>query len=229
MKGVDAVVHLAWSGLPNYKEFFHIDVNLCQDLCFLKEIVTVAKVKHLLVTGTCLEYGMQYGPLTEDMDTLPSTPYGFAKDVLRKSLEMLQVEHGFILQWLRLFYTYGEGQNPNSLLACLDTAINNGDDVFNMSRGDQLRDYLFVGDIAKDISLLMLNPEVSGVINCSSGLPISIRELVEQYLEIHGLSISLNRGYYGYPTYEPHAFWGEPEKLSKIRKHKLAKLFVDNK
>jgi dTDP-6-deoxy-L-talose 4-dehydrogenase (NAD+) len=76
------------------------------------------------------------------MPTAPVTPYGLAKDTLRKFLEMLQEVHPFTLQWVRLFYLYGPGQNPKSLLSQLDAAIEQGDPVFRMSGGEQLRDYL---------------------------------------------------------------------------------------
>jgi nucleoside-diphosphate-sugar epimerase len=213
----DVLVHLAWPGLPNYRDFFHIGRNLPADLAFL-EAAVAAGTRQLMVAGTCLEYGMQYGPLTEEMETSPHTPYGFAKDALRKSLEMLQKQQPFTLQWLRLFYMYGEGQNPNSLLAQLDRAIERGDAVFNMSAGDQLRDYLPVEEVAADFVRAATNPErCSGVINCCSGRPTSVFDLVRQRCEARASSIQLNRGHYPYPDYEPMAFWGIPAKLTPVR------------
>lgn len=207
-----AIVHLAWPGLPNYRNFFHISENLPADLAFLEAAVKVG-VSHLLVAGTCLEYGMQYGPLAEDGETSPTTPYGFAKDVLRKSLQMLQKETPFTLQWMRLFYMYGEGQNSNSLLAQLDRSIDEQQAVFNMSAGDQLRDYLPIQQVAENFVLALENPQAAGVINCCSGRPISILDLVEQRRKARASNIELNRGYYSYPDYEPMAFWGIPSKL----------------
>lgn len=208
----DALVHLAWPGLPNYSDFFHISQNLPSDLRFL-EFAVNAGVKQLMVAGTCLEYGMQYGPLTEEMETRPTTPYGFAKDVLRKSLQLLQQESSFTLQWMRLFYMYGEGQNPNSLLAQLDRAIDEGKPVFNMSEGDQLRDYMPVTQVADIFVRALESPQCDGVINCCSGKPISVFDLVSQRCKARASTIQLNRGYYPYPDYEPLAFWGISSKL----------------
>ncbi len=207
----DAIVHLAWPGLPNYRDFFHIDRNMPADIAFLKAAVN-AGISQLMVAGTCLEYGMQYGPLSEDMATFPTTPYGFAKDALRKALELLQKSHPFTLQWMRLFYMYGEGQNKNSLLAQLDRAIDEGQPVFNMSAGDQLRDYLPIEKIAGAFVQTLETPACHGVINCCSGKPISVRQLVEQRCQEKGSAIQLNKGYYPYPDYEPLAFWGESKK-----------------
>ena len=211
----NAIVHLAWPGLPNYRDFFHISKNLPADLAFLEAAVK-AGVPHLVVAGTCLEYGMQYGPLTEEMETRPTTPYGFAKDSLRKALQLLQKETPFTLQWMRLFYIYGEGQNSKSLLAQLDRAIDEGQAVFNMSNGDQLRDYSPIQEVAANFVLALENPNIDGVINCCSGTPKSVLDLVQQRCQERASSIKLNRGHYPYPDYEPMAFWGIPEKLNNL-------------
>lgn len=211
----DALIHLAWSGLPNYKDQFHSEKNLPADQRFLTNMIT-AGIKHVLVTGTCLEYGMQNGALSEETIPMPITPYGLAKDTLRKFLEALQVNHPFTFQWVRLFYMYGPGQNPNSLLAQLDSAIDNKAKVFNMSAGEQMRDYLPVEDVARHLVSLLEHPECSGIINCCSGRPISVRQLVEQRIAERGANIKLNLGHYPYSDYEPMAFWGGRHRLDAI-------------
>jgi len=210
----DALVHLAWPGLPNYRDHFHFEQNLPSDYRFLKAMVG-SGVRHLLVTGTCFEYGMQCGSLSEDTPTQPTNPYGLAKDILRRFLQELQKQSPFDLQWVRLFYMYGPGQNPNSLLAQLDRAIDNKEPVFNMSGGEQLRDYLPIEEVAIRLAWLVEHRKCQGIINCSSGRPISVRRLVETRIEERGADISLNLGYYPYPDYEPMAFWGDSEKLTK--------------
>jgi dTDP-6-deoxy-L-talose 4-dehydrogenase (NAD+) len=211
----EVIVHLAWSGLPNYRDYFHISKNLPADLSFLEAAVD-SGVKHLLVAGTCLEYGLQYGPLTEEMETRPSTPYGFAKDTLRKSLQLLQKEKPFTLQWMRLFYMHGEGQNRNSLLSQLDRAIDDGQDIFKMSQGDQLRDYLPITKVAENFLVAIENPCIQGVINCCSGKPVSVLDIVQQRCKERASSIQIDRGYYPYPDYEPLAFWGISSKLGML-------------
>lgn len=212
----DVIIHLAWPGLPNYKELFHFEANLPGDYNFIKKMVE-AGTKQVIVTGTCFEYGMQSGQLLEESITMPTTPYGLAKDTLRKFLQELQVKYPFTLQWVRLFYMYGRGQNQNSLLANLDRAIDNEEKTFNMSGGEQLRDYLPVEEVAKYIAALAEHPECSGVINCCSGTPISVRSLVEKRITERGAEIKLNLEYYPYPDYEPMTFWGKRDKINNIR------------
>ncbi|MDD4507213.1 MAG: NAD(P)-dependent oxidoreductase, partial [Sulfurospirillaceae bacterium] len=108
----DKLIHLAWGGLPNYKSLNHLTEGVMQ-LLFLKNAIE-GGLQDLTVTGTCFEYGMRDGKLSENDITLPANPYGFAKDSLRKALEFLTIEKKFVFRWARLFYMYGEGQSHNS-------------------------------------------------------------------------------------------------------------------
>jgi nucleoside-diphosphate-sugar epimerase len=211
----DLMIHLAWEGLPNYKSAFHLDENLPRHFAFLKNLVRHG-LTDLTVTGTCFEYGMQEGNLREDLPVHPDNPYAKAKDQLRIQLEQLKKEVPFAFKWVRLFYMHGKGQNPKSILAQLEKAIDNKEEVFNMSGGEQLRDYLPVETVADIIVRIALQHTTEGVINCCSGVPISIKQLVKNFLEEKQSNIKLNPGYYPYPDYEPMAFWGDTTKLKSI-------------
>ena len=174
----DVLIHLAWEGLPRYAELFHFEKNLFANYAFLKQMISHG-LRDCNVIGTCLEYGLQNGCLSEDMETKPVTPYGLAKDTLRKFLMELQKHFDVTMKWIRLFYLYGEGQNTHSLIEQLKRAIINQDRVFNMSGGEQLRDYLAVETAAEYLVNIALQQRVTGIINCCSGQPISVRKLVE--------------------------------------------------
>ena len=212
----DAIMHLAWTGLPNYQSLFHFEENLPADYLFLKSLVTEG-VGQVLVTGTCFEYGMQSGALSEDLLTNPANPYALAKDTLHKFLQALTREHPFVLQWARLFYMYGAGQNPKSLIGQLDAAIDRKDQEFFMSGGEQLRDYLPVETVAVHLVSLLEHSSVDGAINICSGKPISVRRLVEERLECRGASLALRLGHYPYPDHESFAFWGESARLKCLQ------------
>ena len=211
----DVLIHLAWQGLPNYKELFHISRNLFQQFDFIRNL-TSHGLSDMLVTGTCFEYGMQSGPLREDMITQPGNPYALAKDSLRKFIEALQTKDPFHFKWVRLFYMWGPEQSSKSLIPLLEQAVQNGEPEFKMSGGEQLRDYLPVAEVAKILVAIALQQSVEGVINCCSGQPVSVRNFVENYLRNHNLQIPLKLGYYPYADYEPMAFWGDRQKLDRI-------------
>ncbi len=211
----ESIIHLAWEGLPNYKSLFHHEENLPRHYFFLKNLI-VNGIKHVSVTGTCFEYGFQEGCLSEELCTRPENSYALAKDTLHKFLEQLQKHHSFSLKWMRLFYMYGQGQNPSSLFSQLDQAIEKGEATFNMSGGEQLRDYLPVEEMASYIVSVALQNQLAGAINCCSGKPVELKKLVKKYLEQKGSTILLNPGYYPYSEHEPMRFWGDNTKLKTI-------------
>lgn len=208
----DMLIHFAWSNLPNYNKSFHITENLVKDIHFLENILDHG-LKQLVVTGTCFEYGMQEGELCETMVANPQNPYSIAKDALRRYIEFKTAEDDTRFLWLRLFYMFGRGQSPNSIVSQLESAIQNGEEQFNMSGGEQIRDYLPVEKVAEYIVKCALNLEVTGIINISSGNPIQLRSFVENHLKTLGKSINLNLGYYPYSKIEAMAFWGKNEIL----------------
>lgn len=210
------LIHLAWSGLPNYKQLFHIEEELMIQYFFIKQLIKDG-LQNVNITGTCFEYGMQEGCLNEEINfSNPSNNYAIAKDTLRKFLTQLNQTCPFSLKWLRLFYMFGLGQNENSILQQLQRALDNKETTFNMSGGEQLRDYLSVETVANYLVESSLQTEVDGIINLCSNNPIKIIELVSQYLLNTKQTITLNLGFYNYPDYEPFAFWGDNTKLISI-------------
>lgn len=217
LEGYSTLIHLAWDGLPHYNDISHIEKYLFEHYFFIKKAIQ-AGVKTICVAGSCFEYGLQNGCLSEDLPTKPCTSYALAKDTLRKMLEELQTKHDFRLIWLRLWYVYGQNQSSYSILSQLQRAIDAKEESFNMSAGDQLRDYLHVGEMAKQIVDISMHPLANGIYNVCSGFPINIRKLVENYLRETEQDIKLNLGFYPYSRHEPLAFWGNNTKTQALLK-----------
>jgi len=213
--GTDNLIHLAWDGLPNYQSRHHFECELPKQYRFLKGLVERG-LPAMLVAGTCSEYGMQSGALTENSPTLAVHAYGFAKDSLRRQLELLGRDLPFAMTWGRLFYTYGDGQPATSLYPLFRAAVLRGDKFFEMSGGEQLRDYLPLREVASLLVRLAMRPTNAGLVNVCSGQPISVRRLVEGWVRDCGSSIQLNLGRYPYLDFEPLAFWGVRRKLESL-------------
>lgn len=202
----DVVIHCAWDSVNNTESLDHIESNLLIHYRFIKSLVKIG-IKKVIITGSCYEYGCHYGPVSINTPTNPNTPYGLAKDMLHKSLRLLQREHVFNLTWARLFYVYGDGQNPNSIIPLFDQALARGDATFNMSLGEQLLDYLPIEQVAVKITdLIGYTPD--DVFNICSGSPTSIRRLLEQRMIEKNKYIKLNLGFYEYRKNDSLAMWG---------------------
>ena len=125
---------------------------------------------------------MQNGELSETLTAFPANPYGYAKDALRRQLEFLQAQMPFDLSWARLFYMYGEGQSGKSIFSLLSAAAERGDTYFDMSGGEQIRDYLRIDEVATFLVRLSCLQRNSGIVNVCSGAPRSMRGIVESWL-----------------------------------------------
>lgn len=209
------VILLSWPGLPNYQEPFHISRNLpaCVDLI---EKLAVAGLQRLVVAGTCYEYGLQNGPLKEDQFTDPVNCYAIAKDSLRRVIASRYADKDLQWCWARIFYPFGYGQNPNSLLPSLQRAIDQGDHAFAMSSGRQVRDFVLVDQVAKFLLKLATHPHAQGIYNCGSGQPVSLRELAEERIVESLSSIALELGAYPDRQDEPLAFWADISKIDRL-------------
>tara|TARA_Y200000002_G_scaffold375822_1_gene378751 strand:- start:3643 stop:4497 length:855 start_codon:yes stop_codon:yes gene_type:complete len=214
----DQIIHLAWNNLSDVKNPKHLNETLLNHYKFIENMVA-AGLKEIVVTGTCFEYGMIEGSLSENLEVNPINSYGKAKNKLREMIVDLKKKYNFIYKWIRVFYVYGERQSETSLMYLLDLAIKNKDKEFNMSGGEQLRDFLYIEDVVKYIRLIADQKiYINQVINCCSGKPISVKDLVMRYLKERKYSLKLNLGYYPYPDFEPMSFWGDRFYLDELLK-----------
>ncbi len=208
----DTLIHLAWENTNDYKNPSHLEKTLPDHKRFLETVIK-SGLKNINVIGTCYEYGMKQGKLSEDITAYPIVPYAAAKNELRKYLESLKAEHGFSLKWIRLFYTYGPGQRKQSFFEQLKTVLQRNEEVFNMSDGNQCFDFIPVETAAGYIVRISLQNKVTGIINCGTGRGRRLIDLVNSIIKESGKTIKLNRGYYPPRDFEPNSFWADTEKM----------------
>lgn len=214
IRHTEALIHLAWEGLPKYRAPNHVDTELPRQRSFIEAALTNG-VRRLVVSGTCFEYGMQEGELHEGLETHPANPYGVAKDLLRKYAELECGRHNCALAWARLFYLYGDGQAPTSIWSQLVDYVRRGETVFPMSGGQQIRDFMPVSEVAGTLVRLALRNDAKGIFNVSSGASRTLEQTVRGWLTERGWSITLDLGRFPYPDYEPFAFWGSKRRLDE--------------
>ena len=210
----DAVLHLAWGGLPNYMDEYHVEVELPMQSKFLSTLID-SGLKKLVVTGTCYEYGMSSGALSEDQETNPNTPYGIAKDRLRKELFELRATKGFDLTWARIFYPYGEGQSEHSLYSQLRNCAKSGIKEFKLYNGDSKLDFVPVETVA-DSLLKLLAQHGIGLVNIGSAKPRLVVNFVQELVTANEWDMSLLIVQKNDRSYEAKEFWADISKLQRV-------------
>ena len=66
------------------------------------------------------------------------------------------------------------------------------------------------------IAACVMQEEVNGIINCCSGVPVSLGEQVESFIDANALDISLEYGVYPEREYDSPAIWGDATKIKQI-------------
>ncbi|GIP08706.1 MAG: NAD(P)-dependent oxidoreductase [Paenibacillus macerans] len=210
----DIVLHLAWRDGFVHNSDSHMKY-LYSHFNFLKNLID-GGLKHLVVMGTMHEVGYYEGEIDENTPTNPYSLYGVSKNSLRQALEVYLRDKNVVFQWLRAFYIYGDDSRNKSIFAKIMQAEQEGKERFPFTSGEKKYDFILVEELALQIALASLQTEVTGIINCCSGQPVSLREKVEEFIKNNGFNIKLEYGAYPDRPYDSPAIWGNNKKIQYI-------------
>ena len=180
-----ALMHLAWYVAPGQwptalENLYWVDASIRLIRAFHEN-----GGRRVVVAGSGLEYDWTYGYCSESRTPCtPHTVYGTAKHALHLLLESYARQTGLSLAWPRIFFLYGPHEHPARLVPTVVQSLLKGKRA-RCSHGRQIRDYLFVGDVA-DACVRLLESDVEGPINIASGEPITLRALATRAGELIG-------------------------------------------
>lgn len=184
--GVNVLVHLA-SHAPNppYDVLSNCLYWNVYASIKLAEQARKCGVDKFIVAGSCFEYGEsanKYTRIPADAPLLPNLSYPTSKAVASIAFSGFAAENQIKLQILRLFQVYGEGEQESRFWPSLKKAAFAGGD-FQMSEGGQVRDFVHVSDVVKEIfrALSFKDANPGNVIckNIGSGTASTLREFAE--------------------------------------------------
>lgn len=210
----DVCLHLAWRD-----GFIHNSPRHMQDLslhyAFLSNMVTHG-LKQLAVMGTMHEIGYFEGKIDEYTPCNPQSLYSIAKNALRQSITLLCKQNNCILQWIRGFYIYGDDLTNHSIFTKLLEASKGGRKTFPFTSGSNKYDFIQINDLAYQISAIITQSKIDGIINACTGKPVSLAEAVEGFIKEHNLNISLEYGAYPDRPYDSPCIFGDDSKIKAI-------------
>jgi len=147
-------------------------------------------------TGGAIYGEQERYPCDEDHPTRPVSPYGVAKLATERYLFFYKVEYGIDYVALRYANVYGPRQDPHGeagVVAIFCGRMLEGKPVTIFGRGEQTRDYVFVGDVVR-ANVAALEAGVTGAVNIGTGCETSVNQL---FAELTGSSYELK------PVYAP--------------------------
>ncbi len=210
----DVLLHLAWrDGFVHYSNS-HIE-DLPKHYLFIKKMIE-SGIKTITVMGSMHEIGFYEGSIDENTPCHPSTPYGIAKDTLRNLTEMLAKQNNIVFQWLRGYYIVGNCKFGNSIFSKITLAEEEGKTKFPFTKGQNQFDFLNYQEFCNQVSAVVRQNKVNGIINICSGHPEKLADRVERFIEENNYEIKLEYGVFPDRPYDSKAVWGNNSKIDKI-------------
>lgn len=210
----DCFIDLAWEKVSDVNHPVHLGFNFPAHLDLIKKIKNFG-IKNIFVLGSCYEYALFEGAISEQDISQPKTKYGLAKSCLYNELIELSHSNKINLIWGRLFYVYGSTQPERTLYGQLLRAIQLQAKTFTLSSKTKELDYLHVNDVVKIIYKLCLKNENVGAVNIASGYPINLTKFVKKIFDKNKVDIIINYKK-AYSSDEPQKFWGDTSYLNRI-------------
>lgn len=179
------LLHFAWEANPKIyktsKENF-IWVESTQNLL---ENFHKSGGKRAVLAGTCAEYDWRFEELSEFTTPLePNTIYGECKNNMRIITEKIQNQKKLSIAWGRIFFLYGPNEHKDRLVSSVINSLLN-DDYALCTHGHQIRDFMYVKDIANAF-VNLLDSNIESSVNIASGKPIKLRNIINTIGEIIG-------------------------------------------
>ncbi len=176
-----ALVHLAWEGLPDY------GIPMCrQNLEYgvsLFSLAVESGCSCVLSVGSCWEYAGRKGMLSEDEQLDSTKLFPVVKSALRLIGEAIALENQIRFYWLRLFFVYGSEQRSTSLIPSIIQSLDAGR-VPKIQNPDDRLDFVFVEDVAQAVAAVLERQPENSVYNIGSGRSIAVNDIVRI---IHGM------------------------------------------
>ncbi len=210
----DVCIHMAWRNGFVHNADSHL-IDLPDHYIFIKNMVE-GGLKQLAVMGTMHEVGYWEGPIDENTPTNPISLYGIAKNSLRQMVDLIVKDKPTIVQWLRAYYITGDDLKSNSIFSKIAKMENEGAKKFPFTTGKNKYDFISVDELSEQIAAASTQEDVTGIINCCTGNPLSLAEKVESYIASNGYKIQLEYGAFPDRPYDSPGVWGDATKIKKV-------------
>jgi UDP-glucose 4-epimerase len=150
-------------------------------------------IKKIIFPSTALVYARPAPlPLKETDATLVDSVYASTKLASEALIKSYSVDFGFTCRIARLGNVYGPGGAEDSVVQIVLRQVKNGGPI-SLQTLTTVRDFVYRDDVITGLVALALHTDEPGceIFNVSSGVPTSIRELVETACRIECLNTSI--------------------------------------
>lgn len=174
----ETCLHLGWYAEPGRYLTAADNVDCLRDSLTLARLLHQRGCRRLVIAGTSLEYASSTSALTETSPVRPATLYAAAKHALYLTASHFDVTDEWSVASARIFCVYGPWEDPRRLVPFVISRLLAGDEC-ELSRGEQIRDYSHVEDVAGAFWAIAKSSAV-GPVNIGSSRPVTVASIAEQ-------------------------------------------------
>lgn len=207
------VIHLAWDGVKGADRNDPRQIENVSASLNLYRLSESLDVKAFVGMGSQAEYGRAAGRLNELAPTHPTTTYGAAKLATGVLLENLAANSGRRLAWLRLFSSYGPGDDPSWMLQYLARTLLAGGRPA-LTAAEQIWDYIHVDDVARAV-VASLDTRAHGIFNLGSGRAQRLADVICNLRDLIDPALPLG---FGEVSYRPDQVMHLEADISTLQK-----------
>jgi UDP-glucose 4-epimerase len=197
LDGCQTVFHLLATTDPrtsNDDPVHDIETNLAATVRLL-ELARKSHVKKIVFASSG---GTVYGvpatvPISEHHATRPICSYGIHKLAIEQYLRLYHRLHGLDYCVLRISNAFGERQRPNASQGAVTVFLHkalSGEPIDIWGDGSAVRDYLYVGDVARAFCLGARHIGPPHIFNIGSGRGRSVNDLISSIEALLGRPMS---------------------------------------
>lgn len=186
----------------NFAASSHVDRSILSPDDFMKtnfygtyvllEAARRNKIERFIQVSSDEVYGsIRQGEAREDAALNPSSPYSVSKAAADLLVQSYKVTYGLNINIVRLSNNFGPYQYPEKLMPLLITNALEDKKIPLYAKGLNKRNWLYVLDSCRAISLILEKGILGEIYNISAGNELNNLELVKRVLNYMGKSASL--------------------------------------
>ncbi len=212
----DVVYHLA-ANISRNRDFSIYEkmaaVNVQGTLNVLKSLEGIDA--HFIFTSSSEIYGNNVSPFHENQIPKPVSPYSLSKISAEVLVQTYCNNHSKKFTNLRVFNFYGENMPEGFFIPQMIESLKRGED-FLMTKGEQVRDFLYVGDVVDALILTAQNTSAYGeTMNVCSGKGTKLSKLATAVNTSMNTKAKIVLGAIPYRNNEVWEMIGDPSKIKK--------------
>ena len=191
----DVIIYAIGAGIQaNLKEGFNLiyNLNVTAPVTICNKLKELGYKGHFVTFGSVFEMGetKEERFFTEE-DVFTSTctapnDYTVSKRMLSRFVS--SYKHDFTHWHFYIPTIYGPGENPKRLIPYVINAIRNGEEL-HFTAGDQVRQYIYVGEVPNIIDECMKKDLPSGLYNLQGSEILTVKEIVSMIHKAMGKEV----------------------------------------